>query len=79
MTSVVDLSKAVTLGDVARLIEQGAPTGTRDCRGGHGHRAEGAARRAGTISVGEVAEGHAARELGILTPTGAAPSEHDYG
>jgi flagellar hook-associated protein 3 FlgL len=72
-TSVVDLSSAVTIGDLARLIEDGAPAGTNIVADvtGTGLRLTTAS---GTISVGEVADGHTARELGILTPAGALPS-----
>jgi flagellar hook-associated protein 3 FlgL len=65
-TSVVDLSQAVTMADVARLIEDGAPaltnvtveiTGT-----GLKLQTDG-----GTITVAEVAEGRTARMLGILS------------
>jgi flagellin-like hook-associated protein FlgL len=64
-SAVVDLSGAVTLGDVARLIEAGAP-------------AEVTVNVTGTglvltsddgfpVSVAEVAQGRTARELGILS------------
>ena len=73
VTSVVDLSNAVTLGDVARLIELGAPAGTDIVA-----RVTGTgltlSTTSGTIGASEVAQGRAASELGILTPTGAAPA-----
>ena len=64
LTSVVDLSGAVTIGDVARLIESGAPTGTSITAEvtGTGLRLT---TGSGTVQVSEVAEGRAARELGF--------------
>jgi flagellar hook-associated protein 3 FlgL len=73
VTSVVDLSKAVTLGDVARLIELGAPSGTKIVATVTGTGLT-LSTASGTISVGEVGQGRAASELGILTPTGAGPT-----
>ncbi len=73
VTSVVDLSNAVTLDDVARLIELGAPAGTEIVAGVTGTGLT-LSTTSGTISVSEVAQGRAASELGILTPTGAAPT-----
>lgn len=70
VSSVVDLSRAVTLGDVARLIEEGAPAGTTVVVGVSGTGLT-LSTSSSTISVSEVAEGQAAQELGILTPTGA--------
>ncbi len=70
-TSVIDLTNAVTIGDVARRIELGAPAGTQIVADvtGQGLQLSSAS---GTISVGEVAEGQAARQLGF--PPGTAPS-----
>ena len=72
-SSIVDLSTAVTIGDVARLIEEGAPAGTSVSVEVTG---SGLIVRtdSGTISIGEVAQGRTARELGILTDAAAAPS-----
>ena len=70
MSSVVDISKAVTLGDIARLIEIGAPAGTEIHAGVSGTGLT-LSTSSGTITVSEVAQGRAASELGILTPTGA--------
>jgi flagellar hook-associated protein 3 len=72
VTSVIDLSKAVTLGDVARLIEQGAPTGTNITASINGSGLV-LTTSSGAITVGEVGEGKAANELGIATPKNAAP------
>jgi flagellar hook-associated protein 3 len=70
-TSVIDLSHAVTLGDVAHLIEQNAPAGTTIVADvtGSGLKLSTAS---GTIAVSEVAEGQAAQELGLAS--GAAPT-----
>lgn len=73
VSSVVDLSGAVTLGDVARLIERGAPAGTSIVAGVSGTGLT-LSTTSGTITISEVAQGKAARELGILTPTGAGPT-----
>jgi flagellar hook-associated protein 3 FlgL len=70
-TSVIDLSHAVTLGDVAKLMERGAPAGTEiiaDVTGG-GLKLSSTS---GTISVAEVAEGKTASDLGF--PPSLAPS-----
>jgi flagellin-like hook-associated protein FlgL len=69
-TSTIDLSSAVTMGDVARLIERGAPSGTEIVADvtGQGLRLSSAS---GTISVAEVSEGKAASDLGFsagMTP-----------
>ena len=78
LTSVVDLSGAVTIGDVARLIETGAPAGTSITAVVTG---EGLTltTSTGTIQVSEVAEGRAARELGFppSTPPGATITSTD--
>ncbi len=70
-TSVIDLSSAVTLGDVARAIERGAPQGTQIVADVTGEGLK-LSSTSGTISVAEVAEGQAARELGFQP--GTAPS-----
>jgi len=70
VSSIVDLSSAVTLGDVARLIENGSPPGTivQATVSGSGLKIGTAS---GTIRIGEVAQGKTANELGILTASGA--------
>ncbi len=73
VSSVVDLSKAVTLGDVARLIERGAPSGTDVVARVTGEGLS-ISTTSGTITVGEVGQGSAASELGILTPKYAPPT-----
>jgi flagellar hook-associated protein 3 len=74
-TSLVDLSGAVTIRDVARLIEEGAPTVANvavDISG------TGLVVRTtsgtSTIVVGEVAEGRTAHELGLFTVPGSPPT-----
>src|SRR5262245_5162795 len=74
-TSVVDLSGAVTVRDVARLIETGAPGGAGVTVEINGtgltvHTSSGTS----TVSIGEVAEGRTAHELGLLTATGGPPT-----
>lgn len=74
-TSIVDLSGAATIGDVARLIEAHPPGDaqlTVDVTG------TGLVIRTdtGTVRVDEVTQGKAARELGIYTgSTGSASSQ----
>ena len=72
-TSVVDLAGAVTIGDVARLIELGAPAGTSITAEvtGNGLTLQ---TTSGTIAVDEVAQGRAAHELGIFTALGSPAS-----
>ncbi len=71
VSSVIDLSKAVTLGDVARLIEQGAPVGTTIKASVNGTGLT-LTTSSGSLTVGEVGEGKSANELGIATVKGAA-------
>jgi flagellar hook-associated protein 3 FlgL len=70
-TSVIDLSKAVTVGDIAHLIERSAPAGTSIVADvtGDGLKLSSAS---GAISVAEVGEGKAASDLGF--PPGTAAS-----
>jgi flagellar hook-associated protein 3 FlgL len=70
-TSVIDLSHAVTIGDVAKLIERGAPAGSDIVADvtGDGLRLS---TPNGTISVAEVSDGKAAANLGF--PPGTAPN-----
>lgn len=73
-TSIVDLSSAVTVGEVARLIEAGAPAGTTvtvDVTG------DGLVVRTATgmIAITEVAQGNTAHELGIFTDPTAPLSD----
>jgi flagellin-like hook-associated protein FlgL len=74
VTSVVDLSKAVTLGDIARVIEDGAPTGTEIVADVTGTGLV-LSTTSGTITISEVAEGHAAHDLGIFSAAGAPLSD----
>jgi flagellar hook-associated protein 3 FlgL len=68
VTTVVDLSSAVTLGEVARLIEDAAPAGTNLTVTVTGN---GLVLQSSTasLSVTEVAQGRTAQELGIFTGT----------
>src|SRR5712671_119065 len=70
-TSVIDLSHAVTVGDVAKLIERGAPAGTVIVADVTSQGLK-LSSTSGTISVAEVAAGKAAGDLGF--PSGTAPS-----
>ncbi|QDU90314.1 Flagellar hook-associated protein 3 [Pirellulimonas nuda] len=65
--AVIDLSKAHTLADVARLIETGAPTGAAlvvEVAGG-GFRVTAGD---GAVAINEAAGGRAAEQLGLLSP-----------
>ncbi|HEY3395923.1 MAG TPA: flagellin [Lacipirellulaceae bacterium] len=73
VTSVVDLDGAVTVGDVIRLIEAGAPSGTVVDVNIVGNGLE-ISTTSGTIAVREVAEGRTARELGIFTNPSLPPT-----
>jgi flagellar hook-associated protein 3 FlgL len=72
---VVDLSGAVTIGDVARLIEENPPAGGADVTVDIAANGLTIRTDTGTIRVGEVASGRSARELGIFTPAGAPASD----
>lgn len=73
VSTVVDLSGATTLDDVARAIEQGAPAGT-DIKVSVNGTGLTLTTTSGNIMVSEVAQGHTAAELGILTSSTAPPS-----
>src|SRR3954469_21871521 len=75
-TSVIDLSHAVTIGDVAKLIERGAPAGSDIVADVTGEGLK-LSSSAGTISVAEVSDGKAAGNLGF--PPGTAPSANLVG
>lgn len=71
-TVVVDISRAVTVGDVARLIEANAPAGrtiTVDITG-QGLTLQLDASGGGNLTVAEVGSGNVASELGILEEIG---------
>jgi flagellar hook-associated protein 3 FlgL len=72
-TSIVELDGAVTIGDVMRLIEAGAPSGTVVDVNIVGNGLE-ISTTSGTIAVREVAEGRTAHELGILTNPSLPPT-----
>lgn len=65
-TSVIDLSQAETIDDVARLIEAGKPAGSDIVVSvdGDGLRLD---VTGGGVTISEVGSGKTARELGILT------------
>jgi flagellar hook-associated protein 3 FlgL len=73
VTSVVELDGAVTIGDVMRLIEDGAPDGTDIDVSIVGGGLE-ITTPSGTVTVREVAEGRTARELGIFTSPSLPPT-----
>ena len=73
-TSLVDLSGAVTIGDVARLIETNAPSGTTVMAEVTGTGLTLRTASGSTITVNEVAEGRTARELGLYSTPGGPVS-----
>ena len=72
-TSVIDLSSAVTLGDVARLIERGAPAGTEIIADVTGNGLK-ITSTSGPMAIGEVTAGRAASAIGFPpgTPSGTS-------
>ncbi|MEX2093637.1 MAG: hypothetical protein WD971_13210, partial [Pirellulales bacterium] len=72
-SSIIDLSGAVSIGDVIRRIEANPPAGGASIRVDVVDNGLTINTSAGTVRVGEVAAGRAARELGIFTPTSAVP------
>ncbi|HJQ81955.1 MAG TPA: flagellin [Lacipirellulaceae bacterium] len=73
VTNIVELDGAVTIGDVMRLIEAGAPSGTVVDVNIVGNGLE-ISTTSGTISVREVAEGRTAHELGVFTNPSLPPT-----
>ena len=71
-SSVIDLSGAVTVGDVIRRIEANPPAGGASIRVDIVDNGLAINASAGTVRVGEVAAGRAAKELGFAT--NSAPS-----
>jgi flagellar hook-associated protein 3 FlgL len=78
-SSVIDLSGAVTIGDVIRRIEANPPAGGASLRVQIVDNGLNVTTTLGTVRIGEVAAGRAARELGILTPTGSPLSVTQQG
>jgi flagellin-like hook-associated protein FlgL len=74
-TTTVDLRGAVTLGDVARLMEEGAPEGTNVTVEITGTGLVLHSDPTYTIRVSEVAQGRTAQLLGIATDPSAAPTD----
>jgi flagellar hook-associated protein 3 FlgL len=74
-SSVVDISTASTLGDVARLIEENPPTGRQVTVTvtGQGLTLQLDLAGGGNLTVTEVGSGSAAKELGILEKSGVLP------
>jgi flagellin-like hook-associated protein FlgL len=72
-SSIVDLSGAVTIGDVIRRIEANPPAGGASIRVDIVDNGLTVNTSAGTIRIGEVSAGRAAKELGIFTPSTAVP------
>ncbi len=70
-TSTIDLSRASTVGDVVRLLENNPPTGRKVevSVTGKGLTLQ---LDSGNIIIGEVGTGTVARELGILEPNGTS-------
>jgi flagellar hook-associated protein 3 FlgL len=73
-SSIIDLSGAVTIGDVIQRIEASPPAGGASIRVNIVDNGLQITTSVGTVRIGEVAAGRAARELGILTPTTALPT-----
>jgi flagellin-like hook-associated protein FlgL len=71
-SSTIDLSRAVTVGDVARLIEEHPPAGRTVSASitGTGLTLQLDPAGGGNLTVVEVASGRTASDLGILQPTG---------
>jgi flagellar hook-associated protein 3 FlgL len=71
-TSIVDISSAVTVGDVIRQIEASPPAGRQITASlnGQGLTLQLDVAGGGNLTVTEVGSGKAAGELGILEPTG---------
>ncbi len=78
-SSIIDLSGAVTIGDVIRRIEASPPAGGASIRVDIANNGLTVNTSAGTVRVGEVAGGRAAKELGIFTPTGVVPGPSQVG
>jgi flagellar hook-associated protein 3 len=74
-TSVIDLSGATTIGDIARLIESNAPSGSPITVDVSNNGLVITAAAGSTVQVGDVAAGKTAHELGIFTPTSATPGQ----
>jgi flagellar hook-associated protein 3 FlgL len=78
-SSIVDLSGAVTVGDVIRRIEANPPAGGADVTVDIANNGLTLRTDTGTIRVSEVAAGRAAKELGIFAPTSAVPASSVVG
>jgi flagellar hook-associated protein 3 len=74
-TSIVDLSSAATIGDVARLIESHPPAGSTLTVDVVNNGLSITSNAGTTVKIGEVATAKTAHELGIFTPTSATPAQ----
>jgi flagellar hook-associated protein 3 len=74
-TSIVDLSSAATIGDVARLIESHPPAGSTLTVNVVNNGLSITSNAGTTVKIGEVATAKTAHELGIFTPTSATPAQ----
>ncbi|HEX3656206.1 MAG TPA: hypothetical protein VHV55_10385 [Pirellulales bacterium] len=74
-TSTIDLSQAATIGDVAQLIEEHPPAGsTVTARVTSSGLDVQLTSGGGTLSIGDVGDGHVAAALGILDTNGSGTS-----
>lgn len=73
-SSVIDLSGAVTVGDVIRRIEDNPPAGGASLQVSISNNGLTITTDGDAVRVAEVATGRAAKELGIFTPTSAVPT-----
>jgi flagellin-like hook-associated protein FlgL len=71
-STTIDISRAVTVGDVVRLIEENPPSGRQVSASitGSGLTLQLDSSGGGNLTVTEVGSGRAASELGIYEPTG---------
>ena len=78
-TSIVDLSGAATIGDVARLIESHPPAGSTLKVDIVNNGLSITTSSGSTVKIGEVATAKSAHELGIFTPTTATATQSVQG
>ena len=71
-TSIVDISGAITVGDIVRLLEANPPTG-RELTATITATGLNISLDGGSLSIREVGGGTTVRELGILHETGGGP------
>jgi flagellar hook-associated protein 3 len=78
-SSIVDLSGAATIGDVARLIESHPPAGSTLKVDIVNNGLSITTSSGSTVKIGEVATAKSAHELGIFTPTTATATQSVQG